>query len=140
MQVKVRPLNAGETFCCSIKKAKAVFRDTNVYLNFAFFGRDFGTFARTADRFYCERNVRGIVVSNMHIYSRSERPMLSFYALREKDFPEERKREFEQKYLPKYYTLYQEMLYDWSLIRVFKFMLVEWINGELKLHEQILKY
>ncbi len=135
MEVNVRPLNKGETFCCSVKKVKELFKETSVHLNFAYLGRDFATFAETPDRYYWTRNVKGKIIVSIQMHSRQEKPILSFYVLKERDFPVELKNEFEQKYLPEFYRLYIELFNDKSLTSTTKFMLVEYIDGKLKLHE-----
>ena len=140
MEIKKRPLNKGETFCCSMKKAKEVFRDTKIYLNFAYLGRHHSTFAETPDGYYWARNVKGRVISEMQTSSGRERPILSFYVLKETNFPAELRDEFEQKYLPEFYRLYQELLSDQSLKITTKLMLVEYFDGQLKLHETTLHW
>ena len=52
MELKVGRLNNGEMFCCSGKKAKDLFKDTEIHLNFAFYGRIYGTFAETKAGYY----------------------------------------------------------------------------------------
>lgn len=140
MEIKKRPLNIGETFCCSMKKAKETFKDTNIFLNFAYVGRHFSTFAESPDGYYWHRNVKGRVICSMQTFSGQERPLLCFHVLNEKNFPVELKDEFEQKYLPEFYRLYQTLLNDQSLITTHKLMLVEFIDGKLKLHETVLKW
>jgi len=140
LEVKTKPLNAGETFCCSMKKAKELFNGTAVFLNFAYLGRDFATFAETPDRYYWKKSVKGRIIVSAQMRSREERPIISFYVLREKDFSAELKAEFEQKYLPEYYRLYQELLNDQSLTITTKLMLVELFDGKLKLHETTLRW
>lgn len=140
MEIKKRPLNTGETFCCSMKEAKEVFKDTAVFLDFAYLGRDYGTFARTPDRYYLQRKVTGRIVAHMNMYSKDKRPIIGFYVLKEKDFPSELRTEFEQKYLPEFYRLYNELFDDQSLISTTKQMMVELVDGKLKLHETVLPW
>ena len=59
MKVKVRPLNEGETFCCSIRKAKEVFRNTDVYLDFSYLGRDYSTWQKHRMRISGKEMSRG---------------------------------------------------------------------------------
>ena len=140
MDIKTRPLNKGETFCCSFKKAKEIFKDTEVFLNFAYTGRHFSTFAETPDGYYWARNVKGKVICEMLTSSGKERPILSFYVLKEKNFSDELKDEFEQKCLPEFYRLYKELLNDHVLAQNTKMMLVEFFDGKLKLHETTLQW
>ena len=58
MKINARPLNEGETFVCSMKKAKEMFKNTDVHLNFAYYTRDYGTFAETQDRYFVKKRCR----------------------------------------------------------------------------------
>ena len=140
MKVKVRPLNEGETFCCSLRKAKEVFRNTDVYLDFSYLGRDYSTWAETPDAYFWKRNVKGRIVASMLTHSGTESPILSFYVVKEDIFPIECKMEFEQKYLPEFYRLYETMLNENGSIINTKLMIVEYIENKLKLHETSLDW
>ena len=138
MKINARPLNEGETFVCSMKKAKEMFKNTDVHLNFAYYTRDYGTFAETQDRYFVKKNITGRVVASMYMHSGYKSPILSFYVIGKNNFCDELRVEFEQKYLPEFYKLYQTMLKDDGLIINTKLMLVEYVNNELKLHETVL--
>ena len=56
MQVRVRPLNKGEVFCCSLSAAKKVFKDTGITLNFAYYGRNYSAFDNTFYSSYLASN------------------------------------------------------------------------------------
>ena len=78
MKIDSRPLNKGETFCCSMRAAKELFRNYNITLNFSYLGRDFGTFAETPDRYYVERNVKGRIVSSLYMRTNDKNAILSY--------------------------------------------------------------
>ena len=82
MKIDVRPLYKGETFCCSIKSAKELFKDTPVYLDFSYLSRTFGTFAYTSDAYYVKNNIKGHVISSMYMRPRDENPIYSFYVIK----------------------------------------------------------
>jgi len=102
MKVKTRPLNNGETFACSIKKAKDTFKDTPIYLSFAYLGRDFSTFEETPDWYFYKKNIRGRVLSSMQMSENYPEPILGFYVIKEKLWGSELQDEYENKLLPAY--------------------------------------
>ena len=135
MKVDVRPLNKGETFCCSVKRAKEMFKDTEVHLNFAFFGRIYGTFAETPDAYFMKKNIRGQVVSAMYIYSGVAASMLSFYVVKQNEFPHILKVRYETAFLPEIFRIYQEQMKKNALINQVKLVLVEVYQNQLIMHE-----
>lgn len=135
MQVKVRPLNQGETFCCSVKKAKEVFQETSIYLDFSYLGRDFCMFAESPIWYFYKKNIRGRVLSSMRMSENYPEPLLSFYVVKEKDFDNLLKKQYEDKFLPEYYRLYKEMTNVKQPAGIEKIMLVELVDGNLLIHE-----
>ena len=135
MEIKTRPLNTGETFACSFKKAKDVFKNTKVVLNFAYTGRDYGAFANTPSASYLKRNIKGRVIAFMCLYPSKERGMLCFFVIKKHDFNEPLKLDFEENFLPLFYDFYKKLSSDLSLNTVSEVMLVELIGGKLKLHQ-----
>ena len=138
MNVFVRPLNKGETFCCSVRKAKEVFKDTEVSLGFAVI-RDYAVFMGTKLDTYFNKNVRGRVLATMDLLEGQTSTSIGFYVVKEKSFPTELKQEFEQVYLLKFYEFYQRHANTQSVIRREHIMLVTLLKGELKLYEAVLK-
>lgn len=138
MEIKTRPLNKGEIFPCSFKSAKSVFKDTAVTLNFGYTSRIYGTFARTPDAFYLKNKIGGSVIAAMSMYPRQENPLLCFYVLKKESFPSQLQKEFESKYLFRFYDFYQKLLKDNTLNDKEMLMLVELLGGTLKLH--LVKY
>lgn len=135
MQVRVRPLNKGEVFCCGISKAKALFRETPVILDFAYYGRDFAPFLGTELDRFAYKHVQGRVVAVMQMVDGEESPLLSFKVIKEEKFSSELKKEFETKYLPEFYRLYQTKKDVESIIRKTTVILVALHDGKLKLYQ-----
>ena len=133
MKVKKGKLNPGEIFPCAISAAKKVFGDTDVFLNFASILKDYGTFANTPDRFYVKHNVKGRILAAMY-GKQCEEQMISFYRLKDCEYSDELKAEFEDKYLPEFYRLHKtlEDIGDGNRVHL---MLVELTEHKLKLHE-----
>lgn len=109
MKIRANPLNSGETFCCSMQRAKEVFRDTNVYLSFAYFMRNYGTFKYTPDAYYMMHNIKGRVLMHITMRENYRQPILSFYPVKSKYFTNEMKDEVEQNYILEFYRLYKEL-------------------------------
>jgi hypothetical protein len=127
MEVRIRPLNKGETFACSIRKAKKLFKDTDVILNFAFATRQYGLY-----NIYSRKNNNRIIAS-MHMYNEQKRVLLNFYALKQDIFTEALKEEFENNFLIKFYDFYQSLQNAKILIPQEHLMLAELDNGTLKI-------
>ena len=135
MKISVRPLNKGEIFCCSMKSAKMVFKNTNVHLDFSYLGRDYATFAETPDSYYMKKRIKGRIVASFYAHSNTDNAILSFYVVKESDFSPNLKDEFESTYLLKLYDEYlQQIAKEYPSDRT-KMMLVELYNGELFFHE-----
>mgnify|MGYP003298527029 CR=1 FL=1 len=135
MEVKIRPLNKGETFCCSVKCAKSLFKNTNVFLNFAFLGRDYATFANTKDAYYLKNKIKGRVIASLYAHSKTEKSILSFYVLKQDDFSQDLKKEFELVYMPKLIDFYLAQLNVDGLSDHTKMILIEFYKGQLFLHK-----
>ncbi len=114
-----------------------MFKDTEVRLLFAMI-RDYAVFMGTNLDTYLNKNVRGRVLTAMHLYEGQTSTAIGFYVVKEKSFPTELKQEFEQVYLPKFYEFYQKQANTQSVIRREHIMLVTLLNGELKLYEAVL--
>ena len=127
MEVRIRPLNKGETFACSIRKAKKLFKDTDVILNFAFATRQYGLY-----NIYSRKNNNRIIAS-MHMYNEQKRVLLNFYALKQDIFTEALKEEFENNFLIKFYDFYQSLQNAKILIPQEHLMLAELDNETLKI-------
>lgn len=134
MEIKIRPLNKGEIFPCSIRSAKKVFSDTPVILNFAYTSRIYGTFSHTPPAYYLKNKINGTVIASSCIHPREKQILLSFFVLKETQYTDELRKEFESKYLLEFYKLYKEMLDNTTLNEKAILMLVELVDDKLKSH------
>ncbi len=136
MELHKRGLNKGETFCCSVKKVKELFKDTEIHLDFASFYKSFILFKDSPPLIsYVKNHIRGKVICDVSMMLRQESPILSFYVLKENEYPNELKEEFEERYLPQFYEFYMRNLNDTSLLTKQRiFMCIELIDGKLALH------
>ena len=135
-----RPLNKGETFCCSMRAVKELFREYNITLDFSYLGRDFGTFAETPDRYYVERNVKGRIVSSLYMYTNQARPILSFYVLKEENYSPELRTQYEKEFLPEHLRMYKELTKNPEAKKIDdKIMLVTLKDGKFNLYETTLR-
>ena len=135
MEIKTRTLNKGETFCCSFRKAKELFKNTDIVLNFGYTSRTFGTFIKSPTFFYVKNYIKGKVIASMYSYSNKETSLLNFYVVQEALFNENLKQTFEESYLPKFYDFYVNRASDTNLSLKTKVLLIEFVNGTLKQHE-----
>lgn len=132
MKVKIRPLNKGELFPCTLKRAKELFEETAVILDFAHTGRTYVTFANTPSGFYLKNEIKGIVIASMYMYPGIKDPLLSFFVLKKTEFTFQLQDEFENKYLPEFYNFYHLLSNAGS--GESQTLLVELIDGKLRLH------
>ena len=140
MKIDSRPLNKGETFCCSMRAAKELFRNYDITLNFSCYGRDFGTFAETPDRYYVERNVKGRIVSSLYMRTNDKSAILSFYVLKEENYSPELRTQYEKEFLPEHLKMYKELTKDPGAKKVDdKIMLVTLKDGKFNLYETTLR-
>ena len=134
MRIEVRVLNKGEVFPCSIKKAKELFKNTALVLNFAKYGRVFGTFSNTPDKFYVKHNVKGTVVAASYMSCGVESSMISFYVLKATEYSNVLKEKFETEFLPEFLRLYETIRYRNEEKNITNLLLIELVNNELKTH------
>ena len=135
MKIISRPLNKGEVFPCSFKKAKDIFKDTDIILSFSCHSRDFGTFANTPDRFYVDKNVRGKIIAASYMNPGIAKTMLKLYVLKNSEYPEEFRIQFEQECLPKFHKLYKSLVACKDDSSIIYFMFVEFVDKQLKIHQ-----
>ena len=118
-----------------MKTAKDIFRNTELCLNFACYGRNYQTFSNIPDYYYVKHNVKGIIIAASYMHNRELSPLLSFNVIKQTDITPEIKKEFEQRFLPEYYKLYIEKLNSKILIPKTTVLLTELYDGKLKLHK-----
>ncbi|MDR1939361.1 MAG: hypothetical protein LBQ40_01015 [Clostridiales bacterium] len=116
MEFNIRAHNKNEMLCCSVKAAKAVFKDTAIHLDFACFAKHFRMDYEDPVRRYVKKNIKGKVICALNMGIREESPILSFYLLKEQDFSNELKAEFEENHLPDFYKTYINHLKEQSPI------------------------
>lgn len=139
MNIFSRPLNKGETYCCSLKKVKEVFYGTNVNIDFGFGGRDFGYLLGSPLATYCNKHIFGRVIASMETHAGIKVANIGFCVLKEKDFHKELKSEFEEKILPQYLKIFNEVSNLNSTTLRHVFVLTELYQGKLINHEAKLK-
>jgi hypothetical protein len=135
MEIKSCPLNRGEVFPCSYAKAKKIFINTPVILNFAYTSRIYGTFCNTPDRFFVKKNINGTIIASMYMRPMEIRPMLCFYVLKEHQYSNQLRKEFEDMYLNLFFDFYSSLAICDSDIRDVHLMLVELKNNCFSLHQ-----
>ncbi len=133
MEIRTRPLNRGECFPCSFSQAKDIFKNTTVVLDFAYLERNYSAFANSKAGFYLKNKIKGYIILSMYMQPRDPRPILCFYVLNDRVFNSNLQNEVVQKFLPEYYRFYQMQL-EGDIIEGKNLMLVELIDGQLKLH------
>lgn len=138
MKVSVRPLNKGETFCCSIGRVKDCFKDTDVHLNFAYYGRDHSAFEPSSEATYWRKKIKGRIIVHMYVNPLLSSPLLSFYPIKETSFSNEQKREFEENYLHLFYDMYISVSKEKDLIKKSKVIIAELIDGKIEIHNIVL--
>ena len=108
MKVLSRPLNVGETFCTSIKKAKAVFNCTDIKLCFGAFSRYYNPYENEFGYYYYKKNIHGTVVAQIILHPGVTSPLLKFYVLKSTLKSTQLKSEFEDAVLQKLFTMYRD--------------------------------
>ena len=136
MKVYTKMINKGEVFCCSVKDVKSIFNDTAIILNFGALGsRDFKPWHSALNPGYFNKNITGIVIAGLKMCNRQEDPIFSFFVLRQEEWTNELRKEFNEKYLTQLHKFYTEMFNSTSPIygpEVFK--CVELRDKQLILH------
>lgn len=135
MQIKFNHGSKGEVFCCSVKKAKEFFKNTEVYLNFGYLGKNYNAYNRETHYNFMHKIVKGKVLCLFKMRNRERNPILSFYLIKETDCNELIIKEFEKNYLPKIFEFYHANLNDDSIIEASHLLFVELIDGKLNLQQ-----
>ena len=135
MEIKSRPLNSGEVFPCSYSEAKKMFLNTPIILNFAYTSRVYGTFLNTPDYFFAKKNIKGTVIASMYMRPLETRPMLCFYVLKEHQYSNQLRKEFEDMYLNLFLEFYSSLAICDGDTRDIHLMLVELKNNCFLVHQ-----
>ena len=139
MKVYSRPLNEGETFCTSIKTAKAIFRDTEVKLCFGEFGRQYNPYKNEFGYGYYKKNIKGTVVASMILHPGVNSPLLGFYVVKSDSVSDSMKDYFEKDMLCKLRLLYDEFCGGDPRKQKDTIIWVEWLNDKFNTHQFVLK-
>ena len=135
MDIKSRPLNKGEIYGCSFKKAKEIFKDTDIHLSYGVGGRYFGYFLGTPLATYCNKHLFGRVIASMGVCANIQATTVTFYALKKTEFSEELQCEFEEKILPRYLKVFNEVSNLGETTLVYKYLITALYKGKLVYHE-----
>ena len=130
MVVYVISGSRGEMFCCSLKKVKQIFRETDVIINFSALGRRYGNRNYT----FRKEKIKGKIIFSTYFSNQKANPILSFYLIKEEECTAELREEMETKYLPLLYTEYCRFLNDQTLISNHTFICIELFEGKLYYH------
>ena len=135
MEVMVNRGSNGEVHCCSVKKAKEIFRETEVDLNFGWLGKYYFKGGRS-DKVYnfVKKIIQGKIIFSTYFSNQKANPILSFYLIKEEECTAELREEMETKYLPLLYTEYCRFLNDQTLISNYTFICIELFEGKLYYH------
>lgn len=140
MKIYYRQLNKGEIYCCSVKKAKELFKETEAKLNFTHGGNEFEKNLEHPMYRYAKKVVKGKVIAHAIFMSGYDEALINFLGLPYFEYSQNLQKEFEENYLPEFYNLYIAQKNDQKMIPLSKLMIVELIDGKLKLHRTNLKY
>jgi len=139
MKVYSRPINAGETFCTSIKTAKSIYENTEIHLCFGEFGRQYNPHKNEIGFGYYSKNIRGKVVANMILHPGVDCPLLSFYVIKSNDISTELKNHFQHDILYQLLEIYNQFLMGNPFLQKSMVVWVELINENFYIHKFVLK-
>ena len=135
MKVYYRPINEGETFCTSIKKAKSVFQNTEIKLCFGEFSKQYNPYKNEIGYGYYKKNIFGNVVVQMVLHPGVNCPLLSFYVVKSRDFTDELKVKFQNDILYQLLEIYNRFLLEDYFAQKDTVIWVEWINDNFTIHK-----
>ena len=136
MRVHINKGSKCEVHCCSIKKAKEIFRETEVILDFGLLGKYFRLKDYRDNKVYnfVSKKIRGKIIFDTTFSNREADPILTFFLLKEEECTAELREEMEMKYLPLLYTEYCRFLNDQTLISNYTFICIELFECKLYYH------
>lgn len=139
MKIYSRPINAGETFCTSIKTAKSVFNNTEIELCFAEFRRNYNPYSNEFGFGYYKKNIRGKVVANMILHPRVNCPLLSFYVLKSNEVSIELINDFQNNVLHQLFEIYNQFQQGNPDLQKDTGIWVELLNEKFYIHQFVSK-
>ena len=138
MKINYIPLNKGETYCCSLKKVKVLFKNTSVVLSFTHGDTVFRKALHHPVYRYVNKYVKGKVLVYVQCYSGQSDPLICFFRLKTEDYSNDLIEQFEEFYLQQIYNFYLNQLNNQDISGKRKLMVIELIDGKFKLHETTL--
>ena len=139
MKVYSRPINAGETFCTSIKTAKSVFKNTEIELCFAEFGRKYNPHNNEFGFGYYKKNIRGKVVASMILHPGVNCPMLAFYVFKSNEISIELINNFQNNVLYQLFEIYNQFQQGNPDLQKDTGIWVELLNEKFYIHQFVSK-
>ena len=137
MKIYYRPINIGETFCTSIKVAKSLFKNTEVKLCFGEFARQYNPYKNEIGYGYYKKHIFGTVVVTMVLHPKVSCPLLCFYVVKSKEFPDELRNIFQNDVLHQLLEIYNQFFIKNSLLQRDTVIWVEWLNDKFVIHKFI---
>ena len=135
MKIYSRSINAGETFCTSIKNAKVVFENTEVKLCFGEFRREYNPYKNEIGFRYYKRNIHGQVVANMILEPSVNCPLLSFYVVKSNSISNSMKNDFENDVLYRLREKYDQFCITDTLQQRKTIIWVELLDDKFYIHQ-----
>jgi len=134
MNINIRPLNKGETYCCSVSIAKEIFKNTQVKLNFTKCGNEFKNGFEHPIYRYARKTVKGQVIAYFTNTSREKSPLINFFSIKQDIYPDDLKKKFNELFLPEFYNLYSKKISDNALIESISIVIVELYDENIIMH------
>ena len=139
MKIYSRSINAGETFCTSIRNAKDVFENTEVKLCFGEFKRKYDPYKNEIGFGYYKRNIHGQVVATMILEPGVNCPLLSFYVVKSSSISNSTKNDFENNVLYRIREIYDQFCISDALKQRVTIIWVELLDDKFHVHQFVYK-
>lgn len=128
----------GETYCCSLTKAKNIFNGTIIKLNFGNLIRKYIPLSNEIGYSYFKKNIKGLVAAKLLIENETS-AMLSFYPVNKNIFSPVLKDNFEGEILNNILDFYNDYISMNTQSNNNELLLVELLNNTLIIHKTIIK-
>jgi hypothetical protein len=135
MKTYYRNHNKGECYALPLNVVKSMFETKNITINFGFFGRKYKPHPNETGYKFYEKHIKGDVILRLFIQCGTNSSMMSFYIIKESDYPSNLRNEFE-KITKKVLDFYNENVLSDNKYAIF---LVELLNGKLIIHKELCK-
>ena len=109
--MKIYSYKTKEHFCCSIKKVKEFFSNTEIHVSFGFLSKQYCTSIKSPNHYFYKKNIKGQVIADLQMENGMKSPIIGFYSfkLKGQDYLSI-VNEFENEILPKIHSFYIEHL------------------------------